>query len=82
MDKITYNFKIKMSKEDAKYFEDGKHSVSIYSDGPGKIVYCFREIKLSDELDSEVCGWMHEKSDKGGLNVVMRDTDGSCPGEV
>ncbi len=63
MDKITYHFNIEMSKEDVKYFEDGEHSVSIYSSGQGKIVYCFREIKLSDELDREVFEYIREKSD-------------------
>ena len=62
MDKVTFNFQIKMSKEDAKRFEDGEHSVSIYSNGPGKIAYCFREIKLSDELDSGIFEWMRKKS--------------------
>ena len=61
MDKVVYNFKVEMSKEEAKYFEDGEYSVSIYSNGLGKIAYCFREIKLSDELDHEICEWMREK---------------------
>lgn len=63
MDKIGYNFKVEMSKEDAKYFEDGEYSVSIYSNGPGKIAYCFREIKPSDEIDRKAFEWMSEKSD-------------------
>lgn len=63
MDKITYKFNIEMSKEDAKHFEYGEHSLSIYSNGPGKIAYCFREIKLSDELDREVYERMCKKSD-------------------
>ena len=62
MDKVTFNFKIKMSKEDAKRFEHGVHSVSIYSNGPGKIAYCFREIKLSDEVDSCVREWLCKKN--------------------
>ena len=61
MDKVTYNFQIKMSKEDAKYFEDGEHSISIYSNGPGKIAYCFREIKQSDEVDRVVCECIRKK---------------------
>ena len=64
MDKITYNFKVEMGKEDAKYFEYGEHSISIYSSGPGKkLVCCFREIKPSDEIDRKVLEWMREKSD-------------------
>lgn len=62
MDIVTFNFQIKMSKEDAKYFEDGVCSVSIYSNGPGKTVYCFREIKMSDEVDRDVCELMRQKS--------------------
>lgn len=61
MNKVTYEFQIKMSKEDAQYFEDGVHSLSIYSNGPGKIVYCFREIKQSDEVDRVVCECIREK---------------------
>ena len=63
MDEVTYNFKIEMSKEEAEYFEDRVYSVSIYYTGPGKIVYSFREIELSDELDHGFCEWMREKSD-------------------
>lgn len=63
MDEVTYNFKIEMSKEEAEYFEDRVHSVSIYYTGPGKIAYCFREIKPSDEIDSKAFEWISEKSD-------------------
>ncbi len=62
MDKITYNFKIEMSKEDAEYFEDFVHSVSIYYAGRDKIKYCFREIKQSDKIDREMLELMREKS--------------------
>ena len=61
MDKIGYNFKIEMSKEEAEYFEDRVHSISIYYTGQGKIVYCFREIKPSDEIDREAFEWMRKK---------------------
>ncbi len=61
MNKVTYKFNIEMSKEDAKHFEYGEHSLSIYSNGPGKIAYYFREIKPSDEIDREVLDRMRDK---------------------
>ena len=63
MNKVTYHFNIEMSKEDDEYFKDRVHSVNIYHNGPGKIAYCFREIKPSDEIDHEMLEWMREKSD-------------------
>jgi hypothetical protein len=68
MDKITYNFKIEMSKEDAEYFEDLVHSVSIYYAGRGKTKYCFREIKQYDEIDRKILEWIREKSSNDAVS--------------